>query len=144
MHLYSSTRHTNGSKIILQKTRANPWEHILLSVEVLLVVEMAKVGIIKPSSCTPHVHHLGTKRPVIKCNFCSHYQISCIVVETCSSFEEQLITAISTCFDSITDMNSDCEPTKTIATPSALRIPLKNTPLALFESETNNLSIRHH
>jgi hypothetical protein len=72
------------------------------------------------------------------------HRISCTIVETCSSFEEQLITAISTCFDSITDMNSDCEPTKTIATPSALRIPLKNTPLALFESETNNLSIRHH
>jgi hypothetical protein len=72
------------------------------------------------------------------------YRISCMMVETCSSFEGQLITAISTCFDSITDMNSDCEPTKTIATPSAFRIPLKNTPLALFESETNNLSIRHH
>jgi hypothetical protein len=33
-----------------------------LSVEVSLVVEMAKIGIIKPSLCTPHAR-LGTKRP---------------------------------------------------------------------------------
>ena len=68
------------------------------------------------------------------------YRISCTVVETCSSFEEQLITAISTCFDSITDMNSDCEPTTMIATPSAFKMPLRTTPLALFESATNKLS----
>jgi hypothetical protein len=35
-----------------------------LSVEMSLVVEMAKVGIIKPSSSTPHAR-LGTKRPVV-------------------------------------------------------------------------------
>jgi len=33
-----------------------------LIVEVSLVVEMAKIGIIKPSPCTPHAR-LGTKRP---------------------------------------------------------------------------------
>ena len=47
----------------------NPWEHILLSVEVSLVVEMAKVGIMQPSSCTPHAR-LRTKRTVVKCNYC--------------------------------------------------------------------------
>jgi hypothetical protein len=31
---------------------------------------MAKVGIIKPSSSTPHAR-LGTKRPVVNCNYCS-------------------------------------------------------------------------
>jgi hypothetical protein len=73
---------------------------------------------------------LGTMNP--------SYRISCTVVETCSSFEEQLITAISTCFDSITLMNSDCEPTKTIATPSAFKMPLRTTSLALFESAPKN------
>ena len=86
------------------------------------------------------MHAYEQRDPVVKCNFCSwmrltklqcnlvgqtsrmmkpSYRISCIVVETCSSFEEQLITAISTCFDSITDMNSDCKPTTTIANVSS-------------------------